>query len=44
MGGLSLEALSETRECVVCKDPFLLLLELKENPSAQRKSQTLHKT
>ena len=28
MGDLSAEALSETGESVVCKDPFELLLEL----------------
>ena len=44
MGGLGAEALSETGESVVCKDPFELLMELVENPSAQRKDQTLHKT
>ena len=44
MGGMSSEALFETRESVVCKDPFKLLLELAKNPSAQRQNQTLHKT
>ena len=44
MGGLGREALSETGESVVCKDPFELLLELAEIPSAQRHDQTLHKT
>ena len=34
MGGMGSEALSETGESVVCKDPFELLLELAENPSA----------
>ena len=44
MGGMGLKALFETGEFVVCKDPVELLLELAENPSAQRQSQTLHKT
>ena len=44
MGGMGSEALSETGEFMVCKDPVELLLKLAENPSAQRQSQTLHKT
>ena len=38
MGGLGSEALSETGEFVVCKDPFEMLLELAEKSSAQRQS------
>ena len=44
MGGLGAEALFETGESLVCKDPLELLLELAETPSAQRQDQTLHKT
>ena len=38
MGGVGSEALSEIGESVVCKDPFGLLLNLAENPSAQRQN------
>ena len=36
MGCLGAEALFETGEFLVCKDPFYLLLELAETPSTQR--------
>ena len=44
MGGMGAEVVFEVRESLVCKNPLNLLLELEENPLAERQDQTLHKT
>ena len=44
MGGMGAEVVFEAREYLVCKSPLKLLLELVDNPSAERQNQTLHKT
>ena len=44
MGGMGSETVFETKEPMVCKNPFELLLELAETPSTERQDQAPYKT